>query len=105
MEFTRTRTAESVELHVTGRLDGFRASQFAEELGRLIGEGVRQIRLDLAEVSYLSSAGIGVIVKYHQDLKKLDGNLLVSVASTPVQRVLEMARVGALVTVAPSGQG
>jgi anti-anti-sigma factor len=99
MEFTRTRSAEGVELHVTGRLDGFRASQFAEELGRLIGEGVRQIRLDLAEVSYLSSAGIGVIVKYHQDLKKLDGNLVVSVASVPVQRVLEMARLAALVSV------
>jgi len=99
MEFTRTRNAEGVELHVTGRLDGFRAGQFADELGRLIGEGVRQIRLDLAEVSYLSSAGIGVLAKYHQDLKKLDGNLVVSVASTPVQRVLEMARLGALVSV------
>ncbi len=105
MEFTRTRTAAAVELHVTGRLDGFRAGRFAEELGRLIGEGVREIRLDLAEVSYLSSAGIGVIVKYHQDLKRLDGNLLVSVASTPVQRVLEMARLGALVTVGVPGPG
>jgi anti-anti-sigma factor len=105
MEFTRTRSAEGVELHVTGRLDGFRAGQFAEELGRLIGEGVRQIRLDLAEVSYLSSAGIGVIVKYHQDLQKLDGNLVVAVASAPVQRVLEMARLGALVSVGKSVSG
>ena len=105
MEFTRTRRGEGVELHVKGRLDGFRAQQFAEELERLVREGRREIGLDLAEVSYLSSAGIGVIVKYHQDLKKAGGSLVVSVASTPVQKVLDMAKLAALVTVAPSAQG
>lgn len=104
MEFTRTRTVDGVELHVKGRLDGFRAGQFASELERLIQAGDRQIRLDLAEVSYLSSAGIGVLVKYHQDLKKREGSLVVTVASTPVQKVLEMAKLAALVTVAPGGQ-
>ena len=84
MEFTRSRSAEGVELHLRGRLDGFRAPVLIQELDRLIKAGDRDIRLNLAEVSYLSSAGIGVIVKYHQDLAKQGGNLVVSVASAPV---------------------
>jgi anti-sigma B factor antagonist len=104
MEFTRSRSAGGVELHLRGRLDGFRAPELIQELERLIKAGDRDIRLDLAEVSYLSSAGIGVIVKYHQDLAKQGGNLVVSVASAPVQKVLEMARLAPLVVASPVEQ-
>jgi anti-sigma B factor antagonist len=103
MEFTRSRSAAGVELQLKGRLDGFRAPELIQELDRLIQAGDRDIRLNLAEVSYLSSAGIGVIVKYHQDLAKRGGNLVVSVASAAVQKVLEMAKLAPLVVAAPGG--
>src|SRR5213594_2397219 len=45
----------------------------------------------------MSSAGIGVLVRYHQLLIKNQGQLVVSVASAPVKRVLEMAKLGTLI--------
>jgi anti-anti-sigma factor len=102
MEFSRTRSGEGLELHLSGRLDGFSATQLQAELDRLIAGGSREIRLDLSEVSFLSSAGVGVIVRYHQQLPRQGGTLVVSVASPPVSKVLEMARLGALVVKEPA---
>ncbi len=101
MEIRRTCTGPGVELRVSGRVDGFSAEQLKAELDSLIREGDRDIRLDLSGVPFLSSAGIGLLVKYRQDLARTGGSLVVSVASPPVHRVLEMARLSALL-IAPA---
>lgn len=88
---------DGLELNLKGRVDGFWAARLAAELENVIRQGHHHLRLNLCEVSYLSSAGIGVIVKYHQELGLKDGSLVVAVASPPVKRVLEMARLGSLV--------
>ena len=62
-----------LELKVVGRLDAFWSGHLANELAEVIREGAHHIRLDLAEVTYLSSAGIRVMLQSYKQLTGIQG--------------------------------
>ena len=96
MEITRQQSGEVLELRVKGRLDSYWADPLAKRLDEVIREGAHQIRLNLSEVAYLSSAGIRVLVKFYKQLQGIHGSFIVSNPSEPVKTVLELAGLGAL---------
>ena len=51
-----------MELAVEGVLDSNTVSMFREHLQDLFDRGLREVVLDLAELSFLDSAGLGVLV-------------------------------------------
>jgi anti-anti-sigma factor len=51
-------------LDVDGRLDAFWADHLAEEMAAAVREGRHVISLNLSGVTYLSSAGIRVLVRF-----------------------------------------
>ena len=53
-------------------------------------EGHDRIRLDLSDVSFMSSAGIAVLMKCYKQLQRIDGSLVVTRPSPQVRTVLEM---------------
>ncbi len=96
MEITEHRTGETLELQITGRLDSYWADPLARRLEEVIREGAHHLRLDLAEVAYMSSAGIRVLVKYYRQLQGIQGSFAVTNPSAPVKTVLELAGLAAL---------
>ncbi len=96
MEITEHRTGETLELRITGRLDSYWADPLARRLEEVIREGAHHLRLDLAEVAYMSSAGIRVLVKYYRQLQGIQGSFAVTNPSAPVKTVLELAGLAAL---------
>lgn len=90
MEITRREHPEYLELVVTGRLDAHWADYFADELGAVIREGSHQIHLDFSELRYLSSAGIGVLLRFYKELTQIDGSLVVKDPSEAVRSVLDI---------------
>ena len=96
MEITRIATAGALELQIRGRLDGYWADHLNQRLTETIGEGHDRIRLDLSGVSFMSSAGIGVLVRCHKQLQRIDGSLVVTRPSPQVRTVLEMTRLADL---------
>ena len=50
---------DHLELTVSGRLDGYWAQHLQTSVGEIMREGTHSLRLNLAETSYISSAGIG----------------------------------------------
>lgn len=91
MEVTKRQVGDWQEVAVSGRLDAYWADHLSRALGEVISGGARQVRLDLGEVEYLSSAGIRVLLKYYKQLKGSQGTFLVSDASAPVKMVLALA--------------
>jgi anti-anti-sigma factor len=88
----RTNFSEGLmEMRVLGRLDGYWAPQLATELDGAIREGHSRIRLNLSGLEYLSSAGIQVLMRYYQELAKLQGSLDVARPSDPVRKVLGLS--------------
>ena len=59
-------------------------------------DGADHIRLNMAEVSYMSSVGIRVLLKFYKQLQRINGSFAVSNPSEAVKTVLELAGLQAL---------
>ena len=90
MEITRVQTPGALELRIRGRLDGYWADHLENSLAETMREGHDRIRLELSEVSFMSSAGIAVLMRCYKQLQRIDGSLAITRASPQVKTVLEM---------------
>ena len=70
MEITRRAVDGWTVLAIAGRLDGYWADHLDTGLADAVREGHHRLRLDLSHVSFLSSAGIGVLVKFYKRLER-----------------------------------
>src|SRR5260221_8110211 len=85
-----------LELQLKGRLDANWADHLGNAIESAIRAGQHQIDLDLAEVSYLSSAGIRVLLKYLRQLRAAHGALRVVRTTEPILSVLQLSGIAGL---------
>jgi anti-anti-sigma factor len=96
MEITRHIRPDLLELKLKGRMDAIWSEHVSKALSDGIRAGHHTIDLDLAEVPYLSSAGIRVLIQYFKQLKGIGGRLSIAAVSPEVRKVLMMSGVTAL---------
>jgi anti-anti-sigma factor len=96
MEITKKQSGDQVEMKVNGRLDGYWSDHLAQTLEETVRGGIHRIRLDLAAVDYISSLGVGVLVRFHKELRAIGGNLKVFTPSEPVREVLTTTGLAAM---------
>lgn len=85
-----------VDLLLRGRIDAETSAELEGAVDALLHRGVTTIRLDLAAVGFLSSAGIRTLFNVSRAAKGVGGTCLVSGASDAVRRVLTLARLAPL---------
>lgn len=96
MEISKQVAGEAVEIRVKGRLDAYWADDLGRTLDEVIREGVHQIRLNLADTAFLSSAGIRVLMTAFKQLKGIRGSFAVVEPSESVRKVLMLSGLSAL---------
>lgn len=105
MQIIKRVIGQTVELKIDGRLDVYWAEHLAAAVNEEIRQGSHHIRLDLSQVAFLSSAGIGVLVRFYRELKSIDGSFLVSNCSQNVLKILELTHLeNLLVAHAPTDE-
>jgi anti-anti-sigma factor len=87
---TVTRKAEITLLAIQGRIDSISSPVIQTQLDELIMGGERRIAVNLANVSFLSSAGLRVFLIAQKALAKVGGEILLFRANEGVMRVLTM---------------
>jgi anti-anti-sigma factor len=103
VEITKLQSGEILEVSVKGRLDAYWADHLTRALDEAVRDGADHIRLNMAEVAYMSSVGIRVLLKFYKQLQRINGSFAVSHPSDAVKTVLELAGLQALLAVeAPS---
>src|SRR5689334_19333943 len=90
MEIQKLHHPDCVELVATGRLDEYWASHLDSALDETIRAGAHNIRLNLAKVTYLSSAGIRILLAHYKQLKEIQGSFRVTEPSPFVRKILDM---------------
>src|SRR5262245_1128631 len=96
MEITKVVWSDGLNVVVKGRLDGYWADHLAKELAEVLREGIHQVRLDLAGVNYLSSAGIGTLLEFYKQFKAIQGSFTIIRASSQVQTLLRLTKLDSL---------
>jgi anti-anti-sigma factor len=92
MQITKQLRGETVELKVEGRVDGYWADHLAAAVDQEIRQGSHRIQLDLSQVAFLSSAGIGTLVRLYKDLNSIQGSFAVSNCSRNVLKVIQLSK-------------
>jgi anti-anti-sigma factor len=91
VKIAERRAGDVLELLVAGRVDAHWSGHLARALEEAVRSGADRLRLDFAEVRYMSSAGIRVLLTFHQQLRRLGGSFSLANPSPAVRDVLEMA--------------
>src|SRR5262245_31488382 len=91
MEIIKTQKAEVLELQLRGRLDAYWADHVGKTIDDAIRAGSHHIELNLAQVDYLSSAGLRLLLHYYKQLKAVQGSLSITQPSGGALTILKMA--------------
>jgi len=99
VELTVSEREGETVLSASGELDVNTAPELREHLSRLINGGARQITVDLAEVSFVDSTALSVLVSALKRLRQADGDLALASPNPSVRRVFEITGLTRLFTV------
>ena len=86
MKIDKTCEQEKLTVKVTGRLDTATAPELEEALTEDI-TGAKSLTIDFADLEYISSAGLRVLLWAHKTMNQQDGVMVVRGANEEVQEV------------------
>ena len=92
MEIATQQNGDVLDVKIKGRLDNYWTEHLRQNLEEMVRGGAHGIRLNLSEISFLSSAGVGLLVQCHTQLKAIGGSFVVSNPSERVKKVLELCK-------------
>ncbi|MEV8505032.1 STAS domain-containing protein [Actinoplanes sp. NPDC051475] len=80
-------------MRVGGELDMDTGPQLHDFLQEVSDLGAVRVVLDLADVTFMDSSGLGVLMVWFKELDGIGGRLCVAAARPPVEYVLRLAAV------------
>ncbi len=93
MKIRTSREGKVAQIALAGRMEAESREQLQTAGDQLIGEGATHIAVDLSGLTYISSAGIGVLVRLSSLLREKGGEVALCGASGVVLTVLQITRV------------
>ncbi len=82
--------SDTAIVRINGQLDTIASYSFQEKMERLLQSGVCKFVVNLEQLEYISSAGIGIFPGLSQDLKKNNGGLIFTNVSPKIVKLFEM---------------
>src|ERR1043166_3033885 len=101
LEITQKLCEGRLELQLKGRFDANWTAHVGDAIESAIRAGQHRVDLDLDQVSYLSSAGLGLLVRYSRQLQHARGELRVVRTTDAVLSVLQLSGVAERLVAAP----
>ena len=88
-------------LSADGGLNAANGAEFIRQLEALVDGGVTKIIVDCTELHYISSYGVGLLVRVHNKLAGRGGDVKIASVHSVVLQVLNMMRMGQLFGIYP----
>lgn len=88
----------------TNALSDYESRVVTDEIQREAPKGMWNVILDFAEVQFMASAGIGMILTLVHQAKAQKGKMIVCNLNSDIRDVLKMTKVDKLFTIAPTLQ-
>ena len=102
LEIEVQRTEQRTLVTLSGELDAYTASSLYDQLSDLEVEDAHNVVLDLAQVTFMDSTGLAVIVTEHKRLKHSDGALTIFSPPSSVRRLFEITGLTAVLDIVPA---
>lgn len=98
---SHTLDGDVLVITVTGELGPYTSSAFFDCLEGEIENGHRRIIVDCSHLHYLSSVGIGSLVRAHTRMKKHGGDVKLAALQGPVADVLRVTHLDKILAMYP----
>lgn len=92
MEIVTQQVGDALEVKLRGRLDNYWTEHLKSNLEELVRGGAHNLRVNLAEVPYLSSAGIGLLMQFYNQLRGIGGSFVVIRPSEKAKLILDLCK-------------
>jgi len=99
MNIVESKHGNVTVLQVQGKLDSMSSPEMDKRMTGLIESGIRQIAVNLADIAYVSSAGLRVFLSAAKRLKQSQGKLALANPSAQVQQIFDIAGFAAILPI------
>lgn len=99
MHIDQETDGSAVVLSPHGRLDATAAPVFEEAANKAVKEGATGLVFDFANLSYISSAGLRVILIAAKALKPIGGKLAICHCTPDVKKVIDLTGFGKIAAI------
>jgi len=89
-EVLREDNSEISILRIKGFLDAHTAPKFEQSIQDLVNESRNNIIVSMAELNYISSAGLGVFMGFIEEIREKDGDIKLCCMSPKVFKVFDL---------------
>ena len=89
MKINSTKDAGKVTVALEGRLDTITAPDLEKEL-KILNEGAEEVIFDFADLEYISSAGLRVLLSEQKSLQPSGGKMIVKNVNEVIMEVFEI---------------
>lgn len=98
MEITALRRGARIIVRLCGELDHHSAARVRGTLELMLRDlTVREMQLDMTQVTFMDSAGLGVVLGRYKTLASRGGKMIVSGMRAPIDRIFRMSGLYALI--------
>jgi len=92
---------EFLTLSIEGRLDISTASKLKQEVLDRINSGALAIILNMAQVDFINSSGLGTLVSILKEVRSAGGRLVLSNLASYVQEIFEITQLAEIFEIFP----
>lgn len=91
MEITIKESSDVAQVTVSGDIEMMTIKEFKDKLLALGRDSDKNIELNLADVNYIDSSGVGVLISLLKLQKKKEKNVVITEVSDKVLNVLKLS--------------
>ncbi len=91
MQLTTNTTEAVTVIKIEGSLDTQTSTEAQQELDRIVDDGARKLLIDFAELAYISSAGLRVLLATAKKLSAEQGEMRMCNMNDVVNEVFEVS--------------
>ena len=92
MDISSRAKGEVVVLDISGEIDLYNAPEIKDIVNKLIEQKKYNVIINLKEVTYIDSSGIGALISSLSNLKKYQGGLKIINVFASVKKVFELTK-------------
>ena len=89
MDINKEKNGNALTVSLIGRLDAVTAPELDKDLKNSL-EGVKELIFDLAQLDYIASAGLRILLKYQKLMDKAGNEMKIKNVKVEVKEVLDM---------------
>ena len=91
MQLVEKESGEVTVLERGGRLDSNTSKVLEDKVMEILGQGKKKVLMDFKDVDYINSTGLRVLLLALQQLKKIQGKLVLSSIKDYMKEVFEIS--------------